>query len=274
MDLNDETIAKRYLRECDLEKNNFELAEDLIDYTQDPLTSPVSDDEQKPYTVPVSDLARIHFIMIKRRTINVLEFGSGRSTAIMAAAMTALYEEFYGWVNENIRVEKPFKVFSIEEHQKFVNLTQKRLTNETSDRVELSVSKVNLVEYDFRYCTLYEDLPNISPDFIYLDGPSQFATGSQINGFSISHICRMPMAPDVLKSEFFFEPGTLILVDGRTANARFLKYNLKRNWVYQHDPVGNVHYFELQEEPLGYLNEKKLRFCGLDYTDNDGQILL
>ena len=69
------------------------------------------------------------------------------------------------------------------------------------------------------------------------------------------------MSADILRFEFFLEPGTLILIDGRTANARFLKAYLRRNWAYLHDPAGDIHYFELQEEPLGPFNKAKLDFC-------------
>jgi hypothetical protein len=71
----------------------------------------------------------------------------------------------------------------------------------------------------------------------------------------------MPMSADILRFEFFLEPGTLILVDGRTQNARFLKAYLKRNWAYQHDPIGDIHYFELQENALGPYNKRKMDFC-------------
>ena len=46
------------------------------------------------------------------------------------------------------------------------------------------------------------------------------------------HPDRMPMAADILAFERFLLPGTLIVVDGRGANARFLKTNLQRNWEY------------------------------------------
>ena len=34
-----------------------------------------------------------------------------------------------------------------------------------------------------------------------------------------------------------------------------------RNWNYIHDPVGDVHYFELVEPPLGKYNKVKIDFC-------------
>ena len=69
------------------------------------------------------------------------------------------------------------------------------------------------------------------------------------------------MSSDLLKMEHFFLPGTLFLVDGRTANARFLKSNLQRNWAHTHDPDSDIHTFELIEPPLGDLNKKQIEFC-------------
>ena len=69
------------------------------------------------------------------------------------------------------------------------------------------------------------------------------------------------MSADILRIEFLLEPGTFILIDGRSANSRFLKSYLKRKWLYEHNYKGDVHYFELKENYLGKLNEKKIKFC-------------
>jgi hypothetical protein len=111
---------------------------------------------------------------------------------------------------------------------------------------------------------VYSKLPNICPDFIYLDGPSQFVSTQELNGFSFNSRVRMPMSADIIRLEFFLEPGTLLLVDGRTQNARFLKSYLRRCWKYKHDSLGDVHYFELQEDPLGPFNRTKIHFCLAD----------
>lgn len=122
-------------------------------------------------------------------------------------------------------------------------------------------SSVELITHDNRIATVYSKLPNISPDFIYVDGPSNFATTKELHGFSFNSSSRMPMSADILRFEFFLEPGTFILFDGRTSNARFLKSYLKRDWSYIYDPVGDIHYFELQESPLGPYNKRKIDFC-------------
>jgi hypothetical protein len=180
---------------------------------------------------------------------------------IFASAMRLLNQSFRDFSRDNFRADEHFHVYSIEEEQRFLDITQARLSDELKPHVSLSRSSVELIEYDHRFATVYTKLPNIAPDLIYLDGPSQFATTSETNGFSMANQCRMPMSADILRVEFFLEPGTLILVDGRTANARFLKACLKRNWAYFFDEIGDVHYFELQEAPLGKINATKLQFC-------------
>jgi hypothetical protein len=114
--------------------------------------------------------------------------------------------------------------------------------------------------FNGRICTYYDNLPNIRPDFIYLDGPDQFSAGGSIRGFNCNHPDRMPMAADILAFEHFLEPGTMIVVDGRTANARFLRANLQRNWDYEYIEEYDQHFFEMNEPPLGKWNKAALDF--------------
>mgnify|MGYP000067699812 CR=1 FL=1 len=62
------------------------------------------------------------------------------------------------------------------------------------------------------------------------------------------------MAADILLMESILLPGTFILVDGRTNNARFLNNNLQRNFEMSWDKDGDVTCFELKEERLGKYN--------------------
>jgi hypothetical protein len=215
----------------------------------------------KPYAIQYDEVCRLHYLCLTRKALNVLEFGSGFSTLVMANAQKILSECFKDWVLQNLRVEKPFHIYSVEEEQRYLDITRNRIGDQYSEYVTLSRSSVELDFYHGHYATYFSKIPNISPDLILLDGPGQFSTTTELNGFSLNHMCRMPMAADILKFEFFLEPGTLILVDGRTANARFLKHNLKMNWIYHHDYGGDIHLLELQEEPLGKFNERKLSFC-------------
>ena len=238
-----------------------ELIEDKIDGSKNLITRTVSPVEGKPYAFEISDLARLHWLALTRKSINILEFGSGYSTLIFAHAMKLLKDDYSDWVGKNLRVEKPFHVYSVEENYFFAEITAKRLGSDHEGLVTIHPTSVELSTFNDQFCTFYAQVPNISPDLIYLDGPSQFATHQSIRGFSIASVSRMPMSGDILAMEFFLEPGTLIIVDGRSANAQFLKYHLKRNWSYIHDFEGDYHLFELKDPALGKLNKAKLQFC-------------
>ena len=69
--------------------------------------------------------------------------------------------------------------------------------------------------FNGRICTFHNNLPNICPELIYLDG--QIYLCWNIRGISTKSEDRLPMAGDILAIEHFLLPGTLIVVDGRTA---------------------------------------------------------
>lgn len=258
---NDKNIVKKYVKEFGLEKVCKQINEDKIKSKVSSKDRNVNKKELRPFDPEYDDLARLHYLILSRKIINTLEFGSGYSTVVIADAHRILKLQLNNWVLENLRTENPFHIYSVDESAKFSKIVLKRLGASLKSYVTLSSSNVKLTLFCNRYCSFYEDIPNLSPDLIYIDGPSQFATKTKMNGFTIADKSRMPMAADVIPMEFFLEPGTLIIVDGRTQNARFLKYNLKRNWVYNHDAVSDVHYFELAEPPLGKYNERKIEFC-------------
>ena len=91
-----------------------------------------------------------------------------------------------------------------------------------------------------------------------MDGPD--SVKKSINSFNTKHLELMPMSCDILKIEPFLIPGTIILIDGRTANANFLKNNLQRNWLYKRDKIFDQTVFFLNDRPLGNLNKLQLNF--------------
>lgn len=225
------------------------------------LARTVSAFEEKPFEPEYDDLCRLHYITLTRKCINILEFGSGFSTVVLTDALRILHQHFSEFAKLRFRADKPYHAYCIEEEQRFLEITNNRLPASLKPFATINRSSVELGLHDDRIVTFYTKIPDISPDFIYLDGPSLFGTTAEINGFTMNNQCRMPMSADILRFEFFLEPGTLILIDGRTANARFLKCYFKRNWAYHHDEIGDIHYFELQEAPLGPINKTKLELC-------------
>ena len=77
----------------------------------------------------------------------------------------------------------------------------------------------------------------------------------------LQSLVRNYVRDDILAIEHFLCPGTLIVVDGRTANARFIKTNLQRDWDYWHSKEYDQHFFELKEKPLGVFNQRQVDFC-------------
>ncbi len=115
-------------------------------------------------------------------------------------------------------------------------------------------SEVEIGIYQGQICHYYKNLPDIVPDFIYLDGPDPKEVKGEINGLSFQCNERTVMSADLLVMESTFLPGLFILVDGRTNNVRFLKNNFKRSYQFQWDKQGDFSTFELIEEKLGLYN--------------------
>ena len=108
----------------------------------------------------------------------------------------------------------------------YINETKKKLSK-SEKKYKYSFSEVNMTQFNGRICRIQKSSPNQS-DLIYLDGPSQFKTKGKVNNISTVHKDFMPMSCDILKIEFFLKPGTIIVVDGRTSNLRFLLSHFKR----------------------------------------------
>ena len=100
----------------------------------------------------------------------------------------------------------------------------------------------------------------MAADLIYLDGPDHDQVIGVINGFEYKESFTQPMSSDVLMIEPYLWPETIIVTDGRTANARFLASRLKRNWQILEDPFGDRTIFRLHETPLGSISSEHIDF--------------
>ena len=70
----------------------------------------------------------------------------------------------------------------------------------------------------------------------------------------------MPMSADLLSVEYFLQPGTMIISDGRTANIEFLLNNFQRNWVHKYLRSRDIHILVLDEQSLGLYNDIQLDY--------------
>ncbi len=214
-----------------------------------------------PYPPELDDLTRLHYLTRTRRVTTILEFGSGKSTAVFAHALSQNESDFGDFVTKNLRRGNPFELHSVDINHEWVETCQKNVPGNLQPYVHFTVCDVDMTTFNGRACTMYAAIPNICPDLIYLDGPDQHCAKGDIRGISTRNVDRLPMSADILVMEPFLLPGTLIVVDGRTANARFLSNNLQRKWEYLHHEKEDIHTFELVEEPLGKINAKQILFC-------------
>ena len=238
-------------------------------HIHDPLYS-VNPDSSEAFGAQIDDLGRLHWLITSRRVITILEFGLGKSTIIFDDALSKNHHKDHKFIREKLRRNNQYECHSVDNYQRWIDEIKKK-----NSLKSVSYHKSNLVmgAFNGRACTYYDPLPNVCPDFIYLDGPDQFSASGNIRGITTNHKDRMPMSADILVFEHFLAPGTLIVSDGRTANARFLKTNLQRDWYYWHDQKADQHYFELVEAPLGIYNDRQLEFClGTPYFDRLSQI--
>lgn len=231
---------------------------------------------QESYTPELDDLIRLHYLVKTRKVTTILEFGLGKSSIVFADALSQNKSDYSEEVS-SLRVSNPFELHSIENNIGWIEYTKKSIKEKlgtTNELVNLHYCPLEIGQFNGKMCTYYHNIPNISPDLIYLDGPDQFSAGGSLRGMGTNHPDRMPMAADILSIEHFLCPGTLIVLDGRTANARFLKCNLQRDWAYCHDYNLDQHFFELIEEPLGIYNSDHINFSlGEDWFSNNKHLL-
>jgi len=212
-----------------------------------------------PMGPDTADLYRLYRMVRDTRRTTVLEFGCGWSTWILAEA---LRHNARDWEVEvaGLRRHNPFEIHTVDHSGEWLATAASRIPEATRSRVFLYESRVLTTEWNGRIATRYEHLPLVNPDFIYVDGPDPESSVGQVYGWSPRHPDLMPMSADLLAIEPFLIPGTIVVVDGRTANARFLRDHFQRRWRYEFDRCLEQHSFVLIEEPLGKINEAQIAF--------------
>ena len=213
-----------------------------------------------PYAPDPRDLATLHFLVKSLKRTSVLEFGSGFSSLVIAEALhqTAASNDLAKL--KDLRRTKLFHLHTIDDQKKYLKLTKKRFPPKLLDHVSFYFSTAYASTFNNHFCTFFSNLPPISPDLIYIDGPDQFCVKGAVDGWSPRTRDMMPMAADVLRFEYFLASNTHIVVDGRSANVNFLRDNLKRDWSYSYNPLIDQHIFVLQEPSFGRFTDLLLEF--------------
>ena len=238
----------------------------LVDFSKKKKLSTNQMIANEAYIPELDDLYNLYqYVLINKRT-TILEFGSGWSSLILSLALNELANKFSNEVKK-LRRNNPFELFVIENEKKYLDITKNRILKfnkylkiKKPIKIKYSLSDVEMTTFKDRICTQYRKLPLCNPDFIYLDGPDQFKVKKDINGISTRHKDMMPMVCDILKFEYFYTPGTIIVCDGRAANASFLKNHFQRKWKYVNDKKNDQHIFLLVDPALGKYNKHQLEF--------------
>jgi hypothetical protein len=215
----------------------------------------------KPYPAQIADLVRIHRLVRDRRRITALEFGVGYSTLIIAHALSQNEAEFGilhpkpAWLGAH-----PFRLFTVDAGDEWLANTQRAMPAELLKRVQFTHSAVEIGTFAGRLCHFYRNVPDVTADFVYLDGPHPGQVEGEHSGIGFRNTGRPPMAADLLVMEPLLSPQTIILVDGRQSNVRFLQYNFQRPFLVSRDEGGDVTLFELDEPPLGPRDKKRMDY--------------
>lgn len=209
-----------------------------------------------PFPPEADDLVRLHKLIRKRKCFTVLEFGGGWSTIVMADALSKNKKDWESLPQKpEIRNRFMFQLFSVDTSLDWIKRTKEQFPGHLIDYVHFQYSEVEIGTFAGQLCHYYKTLPDIVPDFIYLDGPDPKAVKGKINGLSFQECPERTVMPaDLLLMESTFLPGTFIVIDGATNNARFLARHFKRNYKVEWDKEGDVTTFELAEERLGKYN--------------------
>ncbi len=207
------------------------------------------------------DLTRLHAIITKRKIINVLELGSGQSTKIMAHALKHNYELYFDKVS-GIRRQEPFHLFSLESEQKYIEQVESSCREAgVLEYITLCFSEAEQTLFRDMICGRYKSLPSVCPDLIYIDGPMPI---SYKNGdkqyMNMDHSEVTNVTCDLMIIEPILLPGTIVIVDGMTNNARYIKRNLQRNWLTHEDLDADMTLLVLDEPPLGVHHNRQLLF--------------
>jgi hypothetical protein len=209
-----------------------------------------------------NDLYFLYKTTRESHAVSILEFGSGYSTLIFAIALYQNYLHFGQEYLKKCTHPNSFQLLTVDASPYFLETSIKRIPEEIQKFVTAHSSQVELFEFGGaggQIVNRWIDLPNFSPDLIYIDGPDPEQIPTEIKGYKYNNFS-LPMSADLLQREFFLWNGTQIIMDGRGANAEFLRRNLKRDWNYFKDAYNDRHIFRLNSEPWGYFANQHSNF--------------
>lgn len=169
-----------------------------------------------------ADLWFLYKTVRRKRPNQILEFGSGFSTLVLAQAM---------WENQRHLLQSDLRLYSIEADAYWAQRTAELIPAHLRSLCEVWYSPLLEVEYEGTPAYRHAKIPDVVPDLIYLDGPALTP--------------ERQVAVDILDMEDKFRPGLSLIVDGRWTNTLFFRQHLKRRYVFKHRSIFRNSIFEL-----------------------------
>jgi predicted O-methyltransferase YrrM len=172
-----------------------------------------------PAAIPpdYADLLRLHRLVRAHGASNILEYGSGCSTLVLALAARDVADDW--------------SVYSVDAEPYWADATRSALPPELAERCTVAHVPVVLDERDGVPGVRHAELPPVEPDFVYVDGPALPDD--------------RPRAFDVLDLENRFKPGLVLVVDSRPFNAAFFREHLRRQYRVKREGPPLAYVFEL-----------------------------
>ena len=246
------SLHEKYIKDEGLDRlvdfgENADYQESVFDWVSGKLVIPLPPEP--------ADLVHLHQTVRRRKSFTILEFGVGYSTIVLADALQKNQQDWERLPEKpEVRNRFMFQIFSVDASAGWIENVKARLPQQLAGRVHIQHSAVEIGTFGGQLCHYYKKIPDVVPDFIYMDGPSPKDVEGELNGLSFQCDERTVMSGDLLLMEPTFLPGTFILVDGRTNNARFLARSFRRSYEINWDRERDLTTFELTEERLGKYN--------------------
>jgi hypothetical protein len=200
----------------------------------------------------LNDLECLYQMIRNNGSRVVWEFGCGYSSLVIAKALEKNKAEWDGDVKP-FKSDKNFFTLNIIEANndgRWLAGTLANMKIVSVQMLRITTSPVMAGTFRDMICHYYTRLPNYPPDFIYLDGPDPKHVNGNIRGVHFNQDTALPMAADLLFVEPILLPGTIVLIDGRTSNVRFLQRNFQRVWEWGKIPDQDTRWCKLREESL------------------------
>ena len=202
------------------------------------------------------DLKKIFELITSRKPKCVLEFGVGFSTICIALAL-----------KENEKNGFTGQLYTVDAEKFWIKNSEDKLPSDLKKYVTFHYSSCSVSTFNNQLVSFFDDLPNISPNFIFLDGPSPNSVKGKIRGLGFNEKNsnfrgdgvikteegnrweRRIVASDILLYESTSPHDFFILVDRRYVNCNFLINNLKYKYTLKKDLALGIVTFEKKYLP-------------------------